>query len=193
MFVGSPVSPYPEYIIFGSRFNAGSEIYNIFMRGDNFDGPTISNFSPTLYLADTAANGHTWATTAYRNGSTSYVFLNDQNAGVTAAAWNYDASFSYQLRSGAVFGWSSNATNADGAVMDTGLSRIAPVSSVPTIAIGNGTPADASGTIKAKTKAGAPVAADVPAGTWVLIRDTTNNTTQLYYNNAGTLQTIALV
>lgn len=79
-----------------------------------------------------------------------------------------------------------------GSAIDTGITRIAPVSSVPTIAIGNGTSADASGTIKAKTKAGAPTASDVPAGTWALIRDTTNSTTKLYYNNAGTLMTVAL-
>jgi hypothetical protein len=46
--------------------------------------------------------------------------------------------------------------------------------------------------IIAWTKAGAPVAADIPASTWALIRDTTNNTTKVYYNNAGTLMSVAL-
>jgi hypothetical protein len=52
---------------------------------------------------------------------------------------------------------------------------------------------DSSATIRAKTKAGAPSASDVPAGTWALIRDTSNSTTKLYYNNGGSLQTVALV
>jgi len=46
--------------------------------------------------------------------------------------------------------------------------------------------------LTAGTKAGAPVAADIPVGTWALIRDTSGNTTKLYYNNAGTLQSVAL-
>jgi hypothetical protein len=46
--------------------------------------------------------------------------------------------------------------------------------------------------IIAWTKAGAPVAADIPAGTFAVIRDTSGSTTKLYYNNAGTLQSVAL-
>lgn len=73
---------------------------------------------------------------------------------------------------------------------DTAFSR----SAAGVIALGNGSAVgDASATIKAKTKAGAPTTSDVPAGAWILIRDTTNSTTKLYYNNAGTLQTVALV
>lgn len=72
---------------------------------------------------------------------------------------------------------------------DTGTSR----SAAGVIAFGNGTQGDASAVILAKTKAGAPTTTDVPAGTWILIRDTTNGTTKMYYNNAGTLQTVALV
>jgi tetrahydromethanopterin S-methyltransferase subunit H len=75
-----------------------------------------------------------------------------------------------------------------GATPDTSVSR----SATAVIAFGNGTAGDASATILAKTKAGAPVAADVPASTWALIRDTTNNTTKVYYNNAGTLMSVAL-
>jgi len=43
-----------------------------------------------------------------------------------------------------------------------------------------------------RAKAGAVVAADIPAGQAAVIRDTTNNTTKLYYNNAGTLISVAL-
>lgn len=60
------------------------------------------------------------------------------------------------------------------------------------LAIGTGG-GDASGTIKAKTKAGAFVAGDIPASTWICGRDTTNNTTKMYYNNAGALLAVALV
>jgi hypothetical protein len=42
------------------------------------------------------------------------------------------------------------------------------------------------------SKAGAAVAADIPAGTWALVRDTSGSTTKLIYNNAGTLMSVAL-
>jgi len=71
---------------------------------------------------------------------------------------------------------------------DTVLSR---GGAAKTIAIGSGN-GDSSGSIKVKTKAGAPVAADIPASTWAVIRDTSGSTTKLYYNNAGTLQSVAL-
>ena len=41
-------------------------------------------------------------------------------------------------------------------------------------------------------KAGAAVAADIPAGTWALVRDTSGLSTKLVYNDAGTLMTVAL-
>lgn len=44
----------------------------------------------------------------------------------------------------------------------------------------------------ATTKAGVFTTADVPAGSWIVGRDTTNLTTKLYYNNAGTLMSVAL-
>jgi hypothetical protein len=73
--------------------------------------------------------------------------------------------------------------------LDTGISRAAP----GIIAFGKGgIVGDASATIQAKTTAGAPTTTDVPASTWALIRDTTNNTTKVYYNNAGTLMSVAL-
>jgi hypothetical protein len=72
---------------------------------------------------------------------------------------------------------------------DTGITRYAAA----VLAFGNGqTVGDASACILAKTKAGAPTTSDVPDGTWILIRDTTNNTTKVYYNNAGTLMSVAL-
>lgn len=44
----------------------------------------------------------------------------------------------------------------------------------------------------AKVKAGAFAAADIPQGTWMVGRDTSGSTTKLYYNNAGTLMSVAL-
>jgi hypothetical protein len=43
-----------------------------------------------------------------------------------------------------------------------------------------------------RSKAGAVVATDMAQGETAVIRDTSNNTTKLYYNNAGTLMAIAL-
>lgn len=43
------------------------------------------------------------------------------------------------------------------------------------------------------TKAGAPNTTDIPAGTAAIVRDTVGATTKLYYNNAGSLQSVALV
>jgi len=76
--------------------------------------------------------------------------------------------------------------------IDAGLGRAA----AGVLEINNGT----AGTFRdlklrsvyATTKAGAPVAADVPAGTFMVIRDTSGSTTKLYYNNGGTLQSVAL-
>ncbi len=65
-------------------------------------------------------------------------------------------------------------------------------SSVPVLRIGSGSAGDSSACILAKTKAGAPTTSDVPASTWALIRDTSGATTKIYYNNAGTLMSVAL-
>lgn len=44
----------------------------------------------------------------------------------------------------------------------------------------------------ARSKAGVPTTSDVTAGMWAVWRDTSGATTKLYYNNAGTLQSVAL-
>jgi hypothetical protein len=46
--------------------------------------------------------------------------------------------------------------------------------------------------IAARTKAGAFAAADVPAGSFIVGRDTSGSTTKLYYNNGGTLMSVGL-
>lgn len=141
--------------------------------------------------------------------SSSYAF-HDQTLGNAVSAWQMyannhlarfwaqDASGGHEVfslsstsvleaRSGGAFAFSSGATDPT-LSPDTSFSR----SAAGVVALGNGTPGDGSATILAKTKAGVPTTGDVPAGTWALIRDTTNSTTKLYYNNAGALQSVAL-
>ncbi len=151
----------------------------------------LSASSVNAEMNDTETHGGDWFLITSVNGTFPYWGIFENNGTRTKFITNFDNAGSFQIPGSGCLGWSSNTNNADSA-MDTGVSRIAPVSSVSTIAIGNGTPADASGTIKAKTKAGAPAAGDVPDGTWVLIRDTSGSTTKLYYNNGGSLQSVAL-
>jgi len=114
------------------------------------------------------------------------IFLGVQNAsgsdlwGVMVTGNNPDAVVSNVLGF-----WTKTGSSK---TYDTGLSR----SAAGVVAFGNGTAGDGSACILAKTKAGAPTTSDVPAGTWALIRDTSGATTKLYYNNAGTLQSVAL-
>lgn len=109
----------------------------------------------------------------------------------TSGAWTFNAT-TYVLGDCRVAG--GNVRIDNGTVLywsgaDLFLSRkAANVFSLDAGAVG-----DSNATINAKTKAGAPTTSDVPAGTWVLIRDTSGATTKLYYNNAGTLQSVALV
>lgn len=165
-------------VVIGS--DAAASTYNLIsLNGQNTDGANANlgfvggaTGDNTLYYETPSGGGHT-----LNVGSAAAAIINATGAKIGNAG---------------LFSFASTASAA-GAGADTGISRIAPVSSVPTIAIGNGSAGDASATIKAKTKAGAPTATDVPSGTWALIRDTTNATTKLYYNNAGTLQTVSLV
>jgi len=60
-----------------------------------------------------------------------------------------------------------------------------------------GTQAGGSGTVRltaydAFSKAGAPAATDLPAGTCAFIDDTTNNQTWLVFNKAGTIRKVQL-
>lgn len=145
-----------------------------------------------VQMQDTETSGHIWDVSAGVVAGIANWHLYDRTADRTPFVSNLDNAGSFQLRRGGTFAWSSDSNFADGAAADTGISRVAPVSSVSTVAFGNGTAGDGSATILAKTKAGAPAASDVPAGTWALIRDTSGGTTKLYYNNAGVLMTVAL-
>ena len=44
-----------------------------------------------------------------------------------------------------------------------------------------------------KTKAGAIVVGDIPAGTWAIYKDTSGGTLKLYANDGGVLKSVALV
>lgn len=101
-------------------------------------------------------------------------------------AGDFQTSAGIYIASTAMIGFSSTTSGAG--TLDTGISR----SAAGVIALGNGTAGNGGACILAKTKAGAPTTSDVPSGAWALIRDTTNNTTKLYYNNAGTLQAAVL-
>jgi hypothetical protein len=112
----------------------------------------------------------------------------DQSVRILNAAADTWANISCDsLRLANLIKFSGDNTNVDGG-SGLGISR----SASGVVAFGNGTAGDGSATILAKTKAGAPTTTDVPSGTWALIRDTSGATTKLYYNNAGTLQSVTL-
>lgn len=47
--------------------------------------------------------------------------------------------------------------------------------------------------LQSRSGGAAPTASDLTAGNWAVWRDTVGNTTKLYYNNAGAIQSVALV
>lgn len=183
-------------------------VYNTFTDASNyergvFDWGTTSN---TLTIGTQNAGTGTARKVAFVSGSQGFTF--DSGIAVGGSALNStdirgpnairvgtNAANFYMLNSllglGGPIKWSSGADGDlnNGSSYDTGISRTAAAS----IAFGNSTQGDASATFVTKTKAGAVVAGDIPSGNWIVIRDTTNNTTKVYYNNAGTLLTVALV
>jgi hypothetical protein len=42
------------------------------------------------------------------------------------------------------------------------------------------------------SKAGAPTATDIPAGTWAIYKDTTGGTLKIYANDGGTIKSVTL-
>jgi len=67
------------------------------------------------------------------------------------------------------------------------------INSIVNVLMLGDTSASTGGTIiSARIVAGAPSVNDIPAGRWALWRDTSGATTKLYYNNGGTLQSVAL-
>lgn len=120
---------------------------NIFAGGDI--SAKAANVS--LNLLDTESGGHEWQIFTQVHNGNAYIGWYDNTArsglGVTLQALGFDGNYSVQYVSGAAIGWSSNANFADAAAMDTGISR----SAANTIAMGNGTPGDASAALKANS------------------------------------------
>ena len=44
-----------------------------------------------------------------------------------------------------------------------------------------------------KIKAGVPVLADIPVGTWTMYKDSSGGTLKIYANDSGTLKSVSLV
>ncbi len=107
----------------------------------------VQGANPALILSDTETHGQQWGISAEVIGTTSMFNLFGGVGTHTAWVTNYDGHLSFQLVNGAVYGWSSNASDADSAAMDTGISRTGAAA----IAFGNGTPGDASAALSALT------------------------------------------
>ena len=108
---------------------------------------TVRNSSnPSVNFVDDHT-GSGWQLGGYHTGATPYFYLSEFSSGNTDLAVNFDAHGSTQLRSGSVFGWSSDATGADNATMDAGISRNGGAAK---IAAGNGTPGNASAEFDAR-------------------------------------------
>jgi hypothetical protein len=168
--------------------NTGRNVFN--PSGGGTDVVELVNFSSADAGLSILADSDTWRVrvTGSAGNPDSHTFIvHDVTQNVIGWALDGVSGRNYHV-STCVLSWSNN-TQAATATQDTGISR----SAAGVLAFGNGTLGDSSATIVAKTKAGAPSTSDVPAGAWALIRDTTNNTTKVYYNNAGTLMSVALV
>lgn len=71
---------------------------------------------------------------------------------------------------------------------------VATVNSVKNITtFGNLSTSSAGVIFVRRSAAGAPTTSDIPDGCWTLWRDTSGATTKLFYNNGGSLQSVALV
>lgn len=86
----------------------------------------------------------------------------------------------------------SNSSVSGTALSVAGLQTINSVTNVLCLgALIQGNSAGA--VIRARSGAGVPAVGDIPNGDWALWRDTAGATTKLYYNNGGSLQSVALV
>lgn len=104
--------------------------------------------------------------------------------GVTPFA-GFNGSANFVVASNANFGSTLSGVRT---TQDTSFSR----ASAGVWQVGTGTSNNALGGFAPQTKAGAFVASDFPSGAWYVGRDTSGATTKLYYNNAGTLMSVAL-
>ena len=117
------------------------------------------------------------------NGTTQ--LQGDENSGSVYALGLRNGANPHNLR---VYNTYSDASNFERATFDW-----TTTSNVLTIGVQNaGTGTSRNMVLTAWTKAGAPTTSDIPASTWSLVRDSSGATTKLYYNNAGTLQSVTL-
>jgi len=135
--------------------------------------------NPTFYFTDTASSVGYVSAYGYVDTSTSVGMGILSNTGVYGSAGIFAGSAT-------PIGWGS-AIGVNTGAPDTILSR----SSAGVVQVGT-TALNALGGFEPQVKAGAFIAADFPSGSWYVGRDTTNTTTKLYYNNAGTLMSVPL-
>jgi hypothetical protein len=115
--------------------------------------------------------------------------LNGTNAvlsGILSVGSSPPASGTVRLTSGATITVDAGGGLVITLVGDTTVNSIAHVTSVGTDVTSKGLLA------KARSGAGVPSTSDIPSGDWAVWRDTSGATTKLYYNNAGSLMSVAL-
>ena len=161
-------------------------VYNTYTDPSNYERGIIDFNKSANYLVmgyEAAGTGDATRSVYILHGNIGKVIFAGQNmySGMCWDTYNHRLTFDTAFR----LAWGSGS--ADSSAPDTSISR----NTAGVIAFGAGG-TDSNGTILAMTNAGAPTTANVPASTWALIRDTTNNTTKIYYNNAGTLMSVAL-
>lgn len=154
-------------------------VYNTFTDASNYERVVIdwTTGSNVVTIGTQAAGTGTLRQVQFQSGGLGYFFA--QSGTQTAAI---------QQLAGKGIVYSDNLavdySNGDSIISRGGAAKV--------IAIGTGN-GDASGAIKALSKAGAIANTDIPSGAWAVCRDTSGATTKLIYNNAGTLLTVALV
>lgn len=135
-------------------------------------GALVFANTPTLV---TPVLGDATATTIAINGAA----LTDAKCAVIGKIWG---SAGVGTLTSTYFFFGSASDNGTTAIVQPATGVIGPSTDFSTV----------TGSFGTKTKAGAFVAGDFPAGSWYLGRDTSGATTKLYYNNAGALMAVAL-
>jgi hypothetical protein len=147
--------------------HTASATRNITVTGSNGGNPTISTTAGSLAITPSVVI----------SGSQLQIGTNPSNSGF-AVCVPYGDPGSYSSRNNA------NSGNY------TLIQSVTTNSVADTVKVGFGS---VGVLIAARSGAGAPALADLLSGAWMLWRDTSGATTKLYYNNAGTLQSVALV
>jgi len=174
-------------------------VYNTFTDSSNYERGVLDwgTSSNVLTIGTQAAGTGTLRNLTILSAATLTLSMAAQTVALTAPGGNQLVVSGRILMGGSQLGlgrddnlnWSNTINSPAGiSSQDTGISR----SAAGVLAFGNGTQGDSSATIVVKNKAGAFGTVDIPVSTWIVGRDTSGATTKLYYNNAGTLQSVAL-